>query len=168
MHNDAFRPAAVRVRPTQGPVEFEALTEVWHGAVVATHDFLAPEDVAHYREQVRERLLARLEVHVAEDTEGHPLGFVGMEGHHVAMLFVADRARGHGVGTLLLDHVAAHHPVLELDVNEQNPAARGFYESRGFTVTGRSPLDGEGRPFPLLHMRRSGERPRRRHGPTRA
>jgi putative acetyltransferase len=39
-------------------------------------------------------------------------------------------------------------------VNEQNPAACGFYEHLGFVVVGRSEVDGTGRPFPLLHMRR--------------
>ena len=43
---------------------------------------------------------------------------------------------------------------LTVDVNEQNPAAVGFYEAVGFAVVGRSPLDDAGRPFPLLHMRR--------------
>jgi putative acetyltransferase len=43
---------------------------------------------------------------------------------------------------------------LTVDVNEQNPAARGFYEALGFVVVGRSPLDDGGRPFPILHMRR--------------
>lgn len=37
-------------------------------------------------------------------------------------------------------------------MNEQNPQAVGFYLHYGFVQTGRSPLDGEGRPFPLLHM----------------
>jgi putative acetyltransferase len=41
-----------------------------------------------------------------------------------------------------------------VDVNEQNPAAVGFYEALGFVVVSRSPVDGDGRPFPLLHMRR--------------
>ena len=43
--------------------------------------------------------------------------------------------------------------VRTLDVNEQNPLAAGFYERAGFVVVGRSPVDGAGRPFPLLHMR---------------
>jgi putative acetyltransferase len=43
--------------------------------------------------------------------------------------------------------------VTELDVNEQNPQALGFYQHQGFVITGRSPLDGQGNPFPLLHLR---------------
>ena len=71
------------------------------------------------------------------------------------MLFVEPDAHGRGVGTALLDAVAARAP-LTVDVNEQNPAAHAFYRARGFVETGRSPLDGEGRPFPLVHLRREG------------
>jgi hypothetical protein len=28
----------------------------------------------------------------------------------------------------------------------------GFYRHIGFSVRGRSPLDGQGKPYPLLHM----------------
>jgi putative acetyltransferase len=41
---------------------------------------------------------------------------------------------------------------MSVDVNEQNPQATAFYQHYGFVQTGRSPLDGEGRPLPLLHM----------------
>ena len=44
----------------------------------------------------------------------------------------------------------------ELDVNEQNPGAVEFYRRRGFEQVGRSPVDSDGRPFPLLHFRRAG------------
>lgn len=40
-----------------------------------------------------------------------------------------------------------------VDVNEQNPDAVGFYRRMGFEIVGRLPLDGQGRPFPVLHMR---------------
>lgn len=41
-----------------------------------------------------------------------------------------------------------------LDVNEQNEQAVGFYLHMGFEVAGRSELDGTGKPYPLLHLRR--------------
>ena len=47
-----------------------------------------------------------------------------------------------------LDHYAE-----QLDVNEQNPQAVGFYFKQGFEVIGRSEVDGMGQPYPLLHMR---------------
>ena len=44
--------------------------------------------------------------------------------------------------------------VEELTVNEQNPDAVGFYEHLGFRTYKRTELDEEGRPYPLLYMRR--------------
>ncbi|WP_243697104.1 acetyltransferase [Aeromicrobium phragmitis] len=130
------------------------LADLWRRAVEATHDFLSPEDVDFYAGHIRDVYLPALKVTVAE-FDGAVVGFVGTQEHRLEMLFVEPDAHGRGVGTALVEHVAAQHPVLELDVNEQNPAARGFYASLGFEVVGRSPLDGEGRPFPLLHLRRS-------------
>ena len=37
--------------------------------------------------------------------------------------------------------------------NEQNEQAVGFYLHMGFKVSGRSPVDDFGKPYPLLHMR---------------
>ena len=50
-------------------------------------------------------------------------------------------------------HAQALHDELTVDVNEQNSVARSFYEACGFVVEGRSELDDQGRPYPLLHMR---------------
>ena len=58
-------------------------------------------------------------------------------------------------GAALLEHVAQDQPELRLDVNEQNPAAVAFYTAKGFTQVGRSEVDGQGRPFPLLHLARN-------------
>lgn len=69
------------------------------------------------------------------------------------MLFVHDRARGRGVGTALLQHVISRENVRTVDVNEQNPAALGFYEHAGFSVVGRSDVDSAGKPYPLLHLK---------------
>ncbi|MGF6173821.1 ribosomal protein S18 acetylase RimI-like enzyme [Ensifer sp. 4252] len=63
-------------------------------------------------------------------------------------------ARG-GVGRALVEHAVALHPVLTVDVNEQNLSGAGFYARLGFETTGRSPVDDDGRPYPLLHLRRS-------------
>jgi putative acetyltransferase len=54
---------------------------------------------------------------------------------------------------LLVEHARRLKGALRVSVNEQNPAAIGFYAALGFEVVGRSPVDDAGRPFPLLHMR---------------
>jgi putative acetyltransferase len=93
---------------------------------------------------------------VAADTAGRPLGFMGMTGSHVDSLFIAPERRGTGLGTALMDHAlkTAGLP-LTVDVNEQNPQAVGFYERLGFEPFERSPLDDAGRPYPILHMRKT-------------
>lgn len=144
-----------RVRPSTGADEHAALAAIWRSAVVATHAFLTPDDVDHYEARLLDAYLPRHRVHVAVGEDGRPVGFIGLDGRNIDMLFVHDQARGRGVGRALLAWAAERHPVLTLDVNEQNPAARGFYASQGFEETGRSPVDGEGRPFPLVHMRRA-------------
>ena len=42
-----------------------------------------------------------------------------------------------------------------MDVNEQNPQGVAFYRHMGFEQVGRSALDGQVNPFPLLHMKLS-------------
>ena len=54
---------------------------------------------------------------------------------------------------MLLGHARRLKGALTVDVNEQNPEAVRFYEACGFAVVGRSEVDSDGRPFPLLHMR---------------
>jgi putative acetyltransferase len=57
---------------------------------------------------------------------------------------------------LLLQHAIAAFGANEVDVNEQNPQGVGFYRHMGFEQVGRSELDGQGNPFPLLHMKLAG------------
>ena len=72
------------------------------------------------------------------------------------MLFIAPAERGKGVGRKLMQYAVREWGVREVCVNEQNPQAVGFYERMGFQADRRSALDGQGRPYPLLHMRLTG------------
>lgn len=71
----------------------------------------------------------------------------------VEMLFVDPAFQRRGVGRALLDFARQRWPRLFLDVNEQNNAAARFYFKYGFVIIGRSELDGQGKPYPLLHLR---------------
>ncbi|MCC2974935.1 acetyltransferase [Massilia sp. IC2-476] len=135
------------------PDDSVALAAIWRASVRATHDFLSDSDFREIDTLVSEHYLPATPVWVALDAQGQPSGFMGLTGAHVDALFIDPACRGQGVGRRLLAHAMALHGRLTVDVNEQNAQAVGFYRHLGFTVTGRSPTDDAGRPYPLLHMR---------------
>ena len=139
--------------------EFALLTEIWEQSVRATHDFLSEADIQDLKPKVLNDYLPLMALRAYRDEQGKILGFIGALNGKIEMLFIAPDSRGKGAGKALIgyavDIMAAH----ELDVNEQNPQALGFYQHMGFQVTGRSELDGQGNPFPLLHMKFAGSAP---------
>lgn len=90
---------------------------------------------------------------VAQDESGTPVGFMGVQENRLEMLFLDPEARGQGLGARLLCLGMEQYGVSELTVNEQNPAAAGFYPHMGFAVYRRSELDEQGGPYPILYMR---------------
>lgn len=128
------------------------LLNIWLRSVRATHHFLQASDIEALLPQLRDVYLPAVESWVAVNAEDCPLGFIGLNESHVEMLFIEPDLRGKGIDRALLEHARSSRNQLSVDVNEQNPEAVGFYLHYGFVQTGRSPLDGEGRPFPLLHM----------------
>jgi putative acetyltransferase len=144
-----------RIRPAQ-PTEHGALVMLWERSVRATHDFLTEADIVFYRALVVEYCESSgYDLWVLTDDADLPIGFLGLAGDSIAALFMDPAHRSRGGGRRLVSHAQELRGVaLAVDVNEQNVAARGFYEALGFAVVDRSPLDDTGRPYPILHMRR--------------
>ena len=134
------------------PELIERLVSVWERSVRATHAFLSEEEVAEIKPFVPQAI-AGVETLVVAARDGEPVGFMGVQGDRLEMLFLDPAARGRGLGRRLLEHGIARLGVTELTVNEQNPQAVGFYEHLGFRTYRRTELDEEGRPYPLLYMR---------------
>ncbi|WP_409524970.1 alpha/beta fold hydrolase [Nitrincola sp. MINF-07-Sa-05] len=132
--------------------EYELLTAVWEESVRATHHFLSEEDISSLRPRVLNDYLASVVLRSYQDTNGHILGFIGVSGNRIEMLFISPESRGKGIGRRLLQHAISDMGATILDVNEQNPQALEFYLKMGFRIIGRSPLDMMGNPFPLLHL----------------
>jgi putative acetyltransferase len=145
-------PELVLRRADEG--DTDRLVEVWRAAVEATHHFLSPSDVDGYSGRLAAEFFPMVELVVAE-LNSRIVGFSGTTEGRLEMLFVDPAAHGRGVGTALLDRAVHAQGATDVDVNEQNPDAVAFYKRRGFEQIGRSPLDSDGRPFPLLHMRRT-------------
>lgn len=137
---------------SSAPTDGARVIEIWNRAVDATHDFLTPSDRAAIGAEVAGFLPAAPLV-LAVDADDRPMGFMLVDGSHMEALFIDPDSRGQGVGRALVAHALSSQPGLTTDVNEQNAQAVGFYERIGFVATGRSDLDGQGRPYPLIHLR---------------
>lgn len=127
--------------------------DIWRRAVDATHHFLATEDRLAIEEEVRS-FFPTAKFVVACDARDAPVGLMLMDGDHLEALFIDPDHHGKGIGKALLQSAIVEHPVITTDVNEANSQALAFYERMGFQTIGRSELDGQGRPYPLLHLRR--------------
>lgn len=134
------------------PDEGIRAVEIWGDAVDATHDFLTAEDRAAIGREVAD-FLPGAPLWLAVDGEDRAIGFLLMNDSHMEALFIDPRHRGGGIGRALVDHAVALHGAITTDVNAQNGQAVGFYARLGFVVTGRSDRDGQGRPYPLVHLR---------------
>jgi len=132
--------------------EYAEIVEVWEASVRATHDFLSEDDIQFLKPLILNEYLSAVELRCIKNDAGNILGFLGVAEEKIEMLFVHSDRRGEGIGKLLLNYAVNDMGATKLDVNEQNSQAVGFYEHLGFKVTGRSEVDGMGKPFPLLHM----------------
>ncbi|CAK9890836.1 MULTISPECIES: GNAT family N-acetyltransferase [Pseudomonas] len=133
--------------------DYPELTRVWEASVRATHDFLPDSYICLLRELLLSQYLDAVMLICCKDARQRIRGFAGVAGGRVEMLFIDPEARGQGLGSRLLRVAIDELHAEQLDVNEQNAQALGFYLRQGFEVVGRSETDGMGQPYPLLHMR---------------
>ena len=132
------------------------LLKIWRDSVSSTHDFLSPGDIDEIEKYVPQALTDVAHLMIAEDDAGDIVGFMGVEGGRLEMLFLSPDERAKGFGRQLLQHAVTNYAVRELTVNEQNCRAAAFYEHMGFTVYRRSELDEQGNPYPILYMKLEG------------
>ncbi|WP_318376210.1 GNAT family N-acetyltransferase [Enterobacter sp.] len=135
-------------------IHYPVLLEVWESSVRATHDFLQEQDIQALRPLLLHAYFPVLTIKIARlSCDDSIQGFIGVSEKRIEMLFVRAEQRGKGIGKLLLRHAINELGADELDVNEQNPQAVNFYKKNDFITIGRSEVDGQGRPYPLLHMK---------------
>ena len=141
-----------------GKKDYPLLTTIWEASVRATHHFLSEQEILFYKPLVEEDYLPSADLYCI--TDGLlPCGFMGIAGSHLEMLFVHPDTIGQGYGKQLLEYAIQNLGVSTVDVNEQNTHALDFYLYNGFEITGRDALDGQGRPFPILHLKLTSPEP---------
>lgn len=131
---------------------YQQLITVWEQSVRATHDFLTEQDIERLKPMILEQYFDAVELRCVKNLRQDILGFSGVHDGNIEMLFVSPVARGTGIGAHLVKYAIREQNASKVDVNEQNEQALGFYQHIGFEVIDRSPLDGQGKPYPILHM----------------
>ena len=139
----------------RNPSLIKQLLEVWESSVRATHLFLSEDEIKNIKTYVPQALKEIPHLLIIENENEIPVGFMGIVGQHLEMLFIADTERGKGLGKDLIEYGIEKFSIHDVAVNEQNPLAKGFYEHMGFTVYKRTELDEQGNPYPLLYMKRN-------------
>lgn len=137
---------------TASKEDYLTLIEIWEQSVRATHDFLPEENIKSLKPLILKHYFDAVDLRVAKNEKQDFVGFIGVAEGNIAMLFISPDFRNIGIGSLLAKNAIKTQSATKVDVNEQNPDAIGFYQHLGFKIVGRSPLDGQGNPFPLLHM----------------
>ena len=109
----------------------DAIIDVWFTASRLSTPFLSQEFLDGERESIRTLWLPKAETWVYEE-QGEVVGFVALIENEVGGLFVRPAWHGKGIGRALMDHAAGMHEELFLDVFEENPIGRRFYDRYGF------------------------------------
>ncbi len=128
------------------------LVLLWENFVKSTHLFLSTEEIDNIKKYVPNAL--NMVSHLIALYENDEIvGFMGIEGNKLEMLFIKSTDLKRGYGSKLLEYGIKKYKVNCLTVNEQNPNAISFYERFGFVTYKRSKLDEQGNSYPILYMK---------------
>ncbi|UOX33077.1 GNAT family N-acetyltransferase [Flavobacterium sediminilitoris] len=133
--------------------EYLNVIAVWEASVRATHHFLKEEDIQYFKPLILNNYLDAVELRSARNEQNEIIGFLGVAEQNLEMLFIHPNVRGIGIGKKLLHYAINELKITNVDVNEQNEQAVGFYKHFGFEIINRSELDFSGKPFPILYMK---------------
>jgi ribosomal protein S18 acetylase RimI-like enzyme len=118
-----------------GPTDAQAIAALLRHTFRVSLPFL-PE--LHTPEQdlwfVREQMLVKDEVWLAEDDEQALLGFVAFREGWIDHLYVHPDHQGQGIGELLLRKPLRYRQARRLWTFQKNARARAFYEKHGFQL----------------------------------
>jgi putative acetyltransferase len=130
----------------------EQILEVWEKSVLASHDFLKPNDFQSIKELVKTLDFNDFEVYcLVQNNE--LAGFLGVAEQKVEMLFLEPKYMGKGMGKRIMDFAIGTLKIDKVDVNEQNTKAVKFYQKLGFKTYERADKDDQGKDYPLLRMK---------------
>ncbi|MFK4568055.1 GNAT family N-acetyltransferase [Enterococcus sp. UD-01] len=142
-------------RRSAKPEDYPLLTAVWRKSVRQTHNFLKEADFNQIESELPS-YFEQMDVQLWQE-QNQLLGFSGVLDKKIEMLFLDPAFIGKGYGKQIIHTLIQEDDCQYVDVNEQNTAARAFYQAVGFVEIGRSETDDAGRPYPILHLRKGSD-----------
>jgi putative acetyltransferase len=131
----------------------------WQSASQMAHAFLGNAFLLQERSRIQSLYLPQSDTWVAE-AGGELAGFISLMGSEVGGLFVRPERQHMGVGRALLDKAREIHGDLEVEVFEENLAARKFYLEYGFEFMQSCVHPETGRQLHRLKLAGKGDAPR--------
>ncbi|KRL47187.1 hypothetical protein FD01_GL000356 [Lacticaseibacillus manihotivorans DSM 13343 = JCM 12514] len=113
--------------------QLDDIMAIWLASNLEAHSFVP----ARYWQEnfaMVKQLMPQAELTVAQ-VEGKIVGFAGMQDNYLAGIFIDSTYRDRGLGTQLLTQLQSRHPVITLNVFDQNRRAKQFYQRHGFHLT---------------------------------
>lgn len=110
------------------------VAHIWLDTNLKAHSFIAAQYWKDNWAAVKEQL-AQAEISVYEEGDQSEIkGFVGLQDHYIAGIFVRSSAQSVGIGKLLLDYAKSGWEQLTLSVYQKNTRAVKFYQREGFHI----------------------------------
>lgn len=112
------------------PQQLDQIMAIWLASNLEAHDFV-PASYWQENFAMVKQLIPQAALSVAQ-VEGKIVGFAGMQDNYLAGIFIDAAYRDQGLGTQLLTHLQLRHPLIRLNVFDQNLRAKQFYQGHGF------------------------------------
>ncbi|WP_154836066.1 GNAT family N-acetyltransferase [Staphylococcus pasteuri] len=133
--------------------DYDKALKIWERSVIETHDFLKDEDRIALKHEIPTYF---------KYVEGYlwwndikVIGFSGTNDQNLEMLFIDPQYFNKGYGTQIVQTLIKDKKIQYVDVNKDNENAIQFYKKNGFIKYDESEQDGQGRDYPILHLKLS-------------
>ncbi|MCE3021033.1 GNAT family N-acetyltransferase [Staphylococcus pasteuri] len=133
--------------------DYDKALEIWEKSVTETHDFLKDEDRIALKHEIP-TYFKYVEGYLWWD-EFEAIGFSGTNDQNLEMLFIDPQYFNKGYGTQIVQTLIKDKKIQFVDVNKDNENAIQFYKKNGFIKYDESEQDGQGRDYPILHLKLS-------------
>lgn len=113
----------------------DRIADIWLDTNIRAHDFIPADYWKSNFVSVKE-MLSEAEIYVYEDEiQNKILGFIGLDGDHIAGIFVSHVSQSKGIGSSLLNFVKNTRERLTLNVYKKNSQASEFYLKENFKIS---------------------------------